>query len=60
MTYQGRKDKFECDTCNCVEYVDGGLPKGWCYLKADKRIEHACEKCKQSIPKDRQFAAGQK
>lgn len=60
MTYLGRKDKFQCDTCKRVEYVDGGFPKGWCYLKTGGKVEHACEECRKSISSEKQFAAGQK
>jgi hypothetical protein len=60
VTYQGRKDKFKCDTCNRVEYVDNGFPDGWVYLKAGGKVEHACSECRKCIPREQQFAAGQK
>lgn len=60
--YIGRKDFFQCDTCDKIEHVSNGLPKGWCWLKKGigQNIEHACEECRKSLPKQNQFEAGQK
>lgn len=61
MTYTGKQEHFECDYCGKQSCVPSGLPQGWCWVKTGgKGVRHACQDCRQHVPKKAQREAGQK
>lgn len=59
MGLKGTYELFECDTCKIETFAKNSLPKGWVWVKTGGPINHACEKCKVGIPKDKQRESGQ-
>jgi len=59
MSYLGKVERFKCDSCERIEEVQRGLPKNWVWLKTGGRVAHACESCKEEIPKAQHMKAGQ-
>jgi|688.fasta_scaffold790976_2 hypothetical protein len=59
MTYLGSVEVFRCDYCGCNATVNSGLPKDWVWVKMGGPIKHACNLCKEHVPKEIQRKSGE-